>query len=192
MNATFRILYLRRFALASAFVITFARQRFEQWPGKKTPELQLLSEQDWFSEVANHELESDAACREAMSRLRWTAKAKFASVVKESLDQFAISNNEQLPSALSQLVPYLKPPVDSCLHGYEIAKPGWVKPPKPSSPNSERAETWAIVEKGNFTSDGIAIRDGSNLADPDYDMYMVVYQGGYYGYGHADAANRRK
>src|SRR5438477_1722126 len=163
--------------------VKLLEQRFEEWPGKKTPELQLLSGQDWLNEVANRELDSDAACSEAMSRLRFTAKGKFASAVNEALEEIAKSNKEQLPSELTQLMPYLKPPMDSFLEGYEIAKPGWVHPPKPSSPNSERAETWAIVEKGNFTPDGIPIRDGSNLADPDHDMYIVIYRGGFYGYG---------
>ncbi|MEY2429765.1 MAG: hypothetical protein QOJ40_2650, partial [Verrucomicrobiota bacterium] len=54
---------------------------------------------------------------------------------------------------------------------------------QPNSPNSERAETWALVEKGTLTPDGIPILDGSNLADPDYDKTVVIYRGGYYGYG---------
>lgn len=166
------------------------KARFEQWPGRATPEMQLLSEQDWLNEAANRELDTDEACREAISRLRWTAKGKFAVAVKTAIDQFTEANNGQLPSELSQLASYLKPPAESLLNGYEIAKPGWVKPPKPSSPNSERAESWAIVEKGNFTPDGIPIRDGSNLSDPDFDMYVVIYQGGHYGYGTGNARNR--
>jgi RNA polymerase sigma factor (sigma-70 family) len=165
--------------------VRLLKQRFEQWPGKRTPELQLLNEQDWLNEAAKQELDSDATCRKAMSQLRWTAKNRFASVVKEALEQFAKSSSEQLPSDPAQLKPYLQPPLDSILDGYEIAKPGSVHPPQPNSPNSERAETWALVEKGNFTPDGIPIRDGSNLADPDYDMYVVIYRGGSYGYGMA-------
>ena len=159
------------------------KERFDQWPGKKTPELQLLNEQDWLNEAAKRELDSDAACREAMAHLRWTAKGRFATAVKEALERFAKSNNEQLPSDPSQLMPFLKPPAGSMLEGYEIAKPGSVHPPQPNSPESVNAETWALVEKGNFTSDGIPIRDGSNLSDPDYDMYIVIYRGGHYGYG---------
>ena len=159
------------------------KERFDQWPGRKTPELQLLNEQDWLNEAAKGELDSDAACREAMGHLRWTAKGGFATSVKEAIEQFAKLNNEQLPSDPSQLIPFLKPPLDSILENYEIAKPGSVHPPQPNSPNSERAETWALVEKGNFTPDGIPIRDGTNLSDPDYDMYVVIYRGGYYGYG---------
>ena len=65
----------------------------------------------------------------------------------------------------------------ACLPNYEIAPPGSVKPPQPSSPNSERAETWALVEKGSLKA------DKSGLADPEYDMHIVIYDGGYYGYG---------
>jgi hypothetical protein len=78
---------------------------------------------------------------------------------------------------------FLKPPSDSILNGYEIAEPGWVHPPQPTSPNSKNAETWALVMKGSFTRNGTAIRDGSYLADPEKDMTVVVYNGGYYGYG---------
>ncbi|MBI3418479.1 MAG: sigma-70 family RNA polymerase sigma factor [Verrucomicrobia bacterium] len=155
------------------------KQRFDEWPGKKTPELQLLNGQDWLNEIAKHDLDSDVAYRKAMSELRNAAKKKFAHAVNEALEEFAKSNNEKFPSALSQLAPYLKSPVDSILEGYEIAKPGWVIRQEPGSPIPERAEPWALLEKGAFTPDGIPIRDGNNLADPDYDMYFVVYQNGF-------------
>jgi RNA polymerase sigma factor (sigma-70 family) len=163
--------------------VKLLKQRFDQWPRKKTPELQLLNEQDWLNEAAKRDLDSDTACREAMGKLRWTAKQKFATAVNEALEQFAKSNNEQLPSDPTQLIPFLKPPLDSILEGYEIAKPGSVHPPQPNAPESVRAETWALVEKGNFTPEGIPVQDGSNLSDPDYDMYMVIYRGSHYGYG---------
>jgi RNA polymerase sigma factor (sigma-70 family) len=162
--------------------VKLLRQHFQQWP-KKTPELQLLDEQDWLNEVVNFELENDEACRKAMSAVRFAAKHKFATAVNEALEQFVKANNDQLPSNPSQLMPYLKPPLNSFLDAYEIARPGWVQVPQPNSPNAERAATWALVAKGSFTSNGIAIRDGNILADPDYDMYMVIYRGGSYGYG---------
>jgi len=56
--------------------------------------------------------------------------------------------------------------MDSILETNEIAKPGSVHPPLPNA-NSERAETWAPVETENFTPDGIPIRDGYNLSDPE-------------------------
>ena len=78
-----------------------------------------------------------------MGHLRWTAKSKFAGAVIEALERFANSNNEHLPSNLSQLTPYLTPPADSRLQSYQIAKPGSVHPPRPNSPSSGRAGTWA-------------------------------------------------
>jgi hypothetical protein len=68
------------------------------------------------------------------------------------------------------------------LDGYDIAEPGWVHPPQPNSPKSENAESWALIAKGSFTADGKAVRDGSYEADPEYDMTIVIYQGGWYGY----------
>ena len=163
--------------------VKLLKQRFEAWPGKKTPELQLLSDKDWLDEAAFHELDSETACRQSMSRLRSTAKRKFASAVNEAIDQYVGSNNAQLPSDLSELQPYLKPPMDSFLGGYQIAKPGWLHPPQPGGSHSERAATWAIIESGSFTPDGVFLGDTSLLPDPDYDVYHVIYQGGYYGYG---------
>ncbi|MDQ6630940.1 MAG: hypothetical protein M3Y82_04180, partial [Verrucomicrobiota bacterium] len=163
--------------------VKLLKQRFEEWPGKKTPELELLTEQDWLDETQKRTLETDNQCRDAMGQLRNRAKYKFGEVVNEALEQFYKSNNRQLPTDLAQLLPYLKPPINSFLEGYEIAKPGWVKPPQPSSPNSERAESWAIVPKGSFTPNGVAIRDGTDLPDPEFDSHVVIYRGGTFSYG---------
>ncbi len=171
-------------AAAQAWVerVKLLKRQFDHWPGKKPPELQLLNEQDWLNEVANRELDSDVAIRETMSKLRLEAKRKFAVTVKEALELFVQSNNGQYPSAPSDLVAYLKPPVDSLLDGWEIAKPGSVHPPQPNSPDSKRAETWALVEKGTFNN-GIPDFKGGGLSDPDYDMNVIIYRGGYYMYG---------
>jgi hypothetical protein len=165
--------------------VNLLRQRFEQWPGKKTPELQLLSQQDWLNEAVKSELDTEDDRRRAMSHLRNKAKWKFADAIIPSIDQFAQSNNGQPPADISQLKPLLEPPIDSCLDAWEIAKPGWVTPPMPNSPDAERAKTWALVEKGSFSPDGIAAPDQNSLADPEYDAHQVIYQGGTYGYGPA-------
>jgi RNA polymerase sigma factor (sigma-70 family) len=149
------------------------KRRFVQWPGKKTPQVGLLTEQDWLNEVADNVLDTDDACRESMSRLRIQAKNIFAIAVTEAMRQFAESNNNRLPSDPSELKPYMTPPADLCLDEYELAKPGWkISPPTP----------WALVEKGTFTPDGTAIRDRSILADPQFDMFQIVVPGSTRGY----------
>ena len=162
--------------------VELLKRRFEQWP-KKTPELELLAEQDWLDEVAKHKLEDDFAFRESMARLRHLAKTKFAGIIHEALEQFARANNDQMPTELSQLEHYLKPPMASWLQNYDVAKPGWINPPQPNSPNSKRAESWAMITKGTLSAEGVPVHNGSNLEDPEHDMVIVIYRGGSYGYG---------
>ena len=170
-------------ALEWAKRVKTLKERFLQWPGKKTLEIQMLTEQEWLNEAAARKLDSEDDCRQAMSKLRMEAKNKFSTEVNKAMKLFAEKNNNQLPSDPSELEPYLGPPANLCLADWQIAKSGWVYPPQPNSPDSANAETWALVEKGSFTSDGKAIRDGSYVADPEYDMTVVIYQGGCYSYG---------
>ena len=159
------------------------KQRFEEWPGRKTPELKLLGEQDWLNEAAIHKLDSDEDARQAMSNLRWKAKNEFSDLVNKALAQFTKDNNQRLPTDPAELAQYLESPANACLANWQVAQPGWVHPPQPNGPNSEKAEVWALIEKGSFTPDGVAIRDGSYVADPNFDMTVVIYQGGCYAYG---------
>lgn len=162
-------------ARAWADRVKWLQQRSQQWSRKTIPELQLLDEQDWLNEVAADQLDSDKACRQAMSRLRSKAKIKLAASVKEAMEQFIKANNGQLPSDLSQLTPFLNPSLESCLQGYEFAKPGWVS-------LNNKHPLWAVVERGGFSADGSAIRDGSTLSDPEFDEYRVISSEGNWGY----------
>jgi hypothetical protein len=112
--------------------------------------------------------------------LRTAAKEKFAILMRDALNHYTSDNDGRLPEDVSQLKPYLAPPGDVILDGYEIAKPGWVHPPQPNSPESKNAETWALVMKGAFTPDGKGLSDGNYLSDPEYDMNLVLFKGGHY------------
>ena len=169
-------------ALAWVKRVKLLKERFEQFQGKKTPEIQFLTEQDWLNKAAERELDTDDAFRQSMSNLRIAAKGRFAHVVNKALKEFARDNNQQLPTELSQLAPYLAPPADSILDGYQMTKPGWIQLSKLSSHNAECARAWAIVDKGTFTPEGEPNRDGSNLADPDFDAPFVICQGNSFGY----------
>lgn len=162
-------------AQALADKVKLLRQRFEKWPGKKTPELQLLSEQDWLNEVVNDQFDSDAACRQAMSRLRSKAIGQFSDAAKGAMEQFIQANNDQLPTDPSQLTPYLNAPAGSCLDGYEFADHEWVS-------LNNKHPLWALIEKGSFTPNGIALRDGSTLSDPQYDEYRIISSEGSWSY----------
>ena len=95
---------------------TQLRQRLEQMPDKKIPELQLLTDKDWFDAIKNaKQLETDADFRQALNNLRNSAKNAFGDMTREALKKYAEANNGLLPGDLSQLKPYFETPVDDAI-----------------------------------------------------------------------------
>jgi RNA polymerase sigma factor (sigma-70 family) len=88
------------------------KERLEQMPEKKIPELQFLTDQEW-QQVASisGKLETEADYRVAFSRARERAKELFARWLGQALHNYAKANNGMLPTDLSQLKPYFTPPV---------------------------------------------------------------------------------
>jgi RNA polymerase sigma factor (sigma-70 family) len=105
---------------------TQLRQRLEQMPDKKIPELQLLAEKDWFDAVKNiDQLETDADFRLAFNQLRTIAKSDFAGMTEKALGAYLQANGGQLPADLSQLMPYFQTPVDEAiLQRYSLLQTG--------------------------------------------------------------------
>lgn len=112
------------------------KQRTDQWPDKKIPELQLVNDQDWFDAVGQtNSLASDADFRQALDRLRRAAKNKLVPLLQQALKNYAASNGGQLPSDLSQLQPFLDPSVDSAmLQRYQMVQGGNLSDLPPHQP----------------------------------------------------------
>ena len=104
------------------------KQRLEQMPDKKIPELQLVTDKDWFDAVKSvKKLETDDDFREAFSDLRRNVKNEFARMLQQALRGYAKANADELPSDLSQLKPYFDKPVDDAmLARYSLLKTGKV------------------------------------------------------------------
>jgi RNA polymerase sigma factor (sigma-70 family) len=103
------------------------KERLEQTPGARIPELQLLTEKDWLH-AARGELETDADYRRALSTLRSTAENQVAQMMKTALTRYLRNNSKQFPSDLAQLQPYFDSPLDdSILQRWEIAPAQTVK-----------------------------------------------------------------
>ena len=101
------------------------KQRLEQTPNAKIPELQLLNEQDWLTASRGWDLDSENGVRSAMSGLRGLAEQKFANITQRALTIFSTAYQKPFPTDLSQLQPYFDPPVDaSILQRWEILPPG--------------------------------------------------------------------
>ena len=117
-------------SLAKSWVnrVNQLRQRLEQWPDKKIPELQFLTDEDWLN-AAKGKLETDTDYRKALSALRAAGEQKFiATLLQPALKEYGKANNGQLPADLSELQPYFQSPVDEAiLQRWEVAPADTVK-----------------------------------------------------------------
>ncbi|MCI0350640.1 MAG: hypothetical protein L0Z53_14545, partial [Acidobacteriales bacterium] len=104
------------------------KERLEQWPEKKIPELQFVTEEDWLN-AAKGNLNTEADYRRALSSLRAAGENKFiTTLLRPALKEYGRANNGQLPADLSQLQSYFKSPVDEAiLQRWEVAPAETVK-----------------------------------------------------------------
>ena len=102
------------------------KQRLEQMPDKKIPELEYLEQKDWL-DAANRvkQLGTDEDIRKALDTLRGSAKRNFGSKLQTALRQFTDASGGVLPTDMSQLQPYFNPPVDAAmLARYQLTQTG--------------------------------------------------------------------
>ena len=104
------------------------KDRLDQSPGRRIPEFQFLTDQDWFNAIGKSgQLETDADFDHAMSSLRTAAKNQFADSTQEALRKYADANNGQTPANMAQLQPYFGTTVDdSVMQRYQLGQSGAV------------------------------------------------------------------
>jgi RNA polymerase sigma factor (sigma-70 family) len=139
-------------------------------PDKGIPELQFLSDQDWFNAVGKDNLlQSDDDYREALQRLRRSAKNQFAPMMQHALQAFTQANDGQLPGDVAQLKPFFDPPVDDAiLQRYQMVQNGKVSDVPPNQPlvaekapvDGEHDTIYMMMLNGTAVADG----KGWNLA----------------------------
>jgi len=102
------------------------KQRIEQMPDKKIPELQLVTDKDWFDAVKSvKQLETEDDYRQAFDGLRRNVKSEFVGMLQQALRGYTKANDGMLPADLSQLKPYFEKPVDDAILGrYSLLQQG--------------------------------------------------------------------
>lgn len=121
----------------------------QRMPEKKIPELQLLTENDWLSVAKDVSLQSEPEVRQALSKLRNTAKHKFATYALQAVDKFVAANG-QMPTEISQLKPFFEVPVDDAmLQRYQVLPP---------ADGGNLQDNWVMGER--------------ERVDPDYDQHL--------------------
>jgi len=123
---------LGKYAMNSVLAAKVAqlKQKLEQMPDKKIPELQFLSEIDWADAARDADLNTDDGIRQALSKLREEAENTFLNdMMKNAIKEYLAANGNVLPSDLSQLKPYFDVPVtDAMLQRYQLLQTGTPDP----------------------------------------------------------------
>ncbi len=113
-------------ATARVAKVNQLKQRLEQRPSEKIPELQYLTTQDWLRGATySGDLKTDDDLDRALSQLRRDAKRTFAYSLGEALANYIAGNNGSLPGDISQLESYFNPPIDgTILQRYQLLQTG--------------------------------------------------------------------
>ncbi|HEV2695392.1 MAG TPA: sigma-70 family RNA polymerase sigma factor [Verrucomicrobiae bacterium] len=96
---------MQRF-LAARTVAEQITKHLDDMPDKSIPELKLLTDVDWLNATKDAKFDTDADTRNTLSKLRSLAKNRLP--IGRSLNAFIQANNNQLPTDLSQLKPYVE------------------------------------------------------------------------------------
>lgn len=114
--------------LAQARDMALLKQKLQQMPDKRIPELQFVTEKDWANAVRDADLTTEDGVREALSKLRETAINTFLNeMMKRAFKNYLAAHDGILPSELSELKPYFDAPVsDAMLQRYKLLQTGKV------------------------------------------------------------------
>jgi hypothetical protein len=138
------------------------KQRMQETPNARIPELQLLTEEDWIS-IANRKLDSDDDYRQALAGLRQVADGKWVATLHLALHRFGKANGGQFPTDLAQLKTYFDSPADDAmLQRWQIVAANTV-------PKRVDGGNWVITQKA--------------AVDAEFDRCFVIGLGGYNGTG---------
>ncbi len=101
------------------------RQTLKQRPNLSIPELQLLSNDDWFDAATKAKLDSDDDVRRTLASLRLRATDLMSDKMRAALNAYLKASDGTLPERIDQLLPFFNPPIDSAwLNRYEILHTG--------------------------------------------------------------------
>lgn len=128
------------------------REFLSRFPEQGIPELKLITDADWQTAVASN-LETPDDYQYAIASLRTLAERRFATLLQPALSAFLQANNQQFPTDVAQLRPFVGDHIDGAmLSRYRVA-------PGSEIPNMKFGD-WIITQH--------------RLINPDYDMLAVI------------------
>jgi RNA polymerase sigma factor (sigma-70 family) len=119
--------------------VSLLKQRLEQMPQARIPELQLATDRDWL-DAAKGDLNDEQDYRRALSYLRNIAENKFVDQLQPALKKYLDANNGKFPTDTSQLQPYFSTPVGPALLQH------WQVAPSTDLSNLGMGGEWILTE----------------------------------------------
>jgi hypothetical protein len=123
--------------------VNLLKQRLDQMPNSKIPELQFATEIDWLNAaLGTSQLNKDEDYLWDLHNLFEAVEDRFGKMGNKALQKYIQANNGQFPTDLSQLQSYFDSPVDDAiLQRYEIV-------PASSIPKAaEVGDNWLVAQK---------------------------------------------
>jgi RNA polymerase sigma factor (sigma-70 family) len=151
--------------------VRLLKERLDQEPNEKNPEIQFLNEHDWIM-AADRKLDSEDDFRAAFSDLRGRGEGAFLGMAEAALGKYLATNTGEFPTDLAKLIPYFeKPPPDEILQRYQIV-PGKSMPQ--SNPSGTSGD-WLITLKSPDSGSQWALgRDGLGATSQEDSQEMAV------------------
>jgi len=110
---------------ALAAKVELLRQKLDQVPGQRIPELKFAGEKDWLQAAMRVQTDADDDVLKGLSLLRTLAKSKAAPSLSEALQGYLSANNGDVPTSIAQLKPFAPAPLDDAiLDRYELVLAG--------------------------------------------------------------------
>lgn len=95
--------------------VALLRQKLEQMPGQKIPELKFADEVDWLKAAKRVQTDSDEDVRKGLSLLRTLADIKAVPYLQSALQAYIAANKGNPLTSMDQLKPFVQPPLDDAI-----------------------------------------------------------------------------
>lgn len=152
--------------------VRLLKERLEQTPAAKIPEMQYLTEQDWLTAAKESKVATDDDFKKDFSDLRSRAEGKFLDSAADALRKYMGTNNGAFPTEVSQLKPYFEnPPGDDILDRYKIVPASSI----PQANMSGDSSGWLITLKSP-DSDALWFmnQNGAGASSPGDEMAILA------------------
>ena len=147
------------------------RQRFDQMPDKRIPEMAFLTDKDWAAATRDADLTTADGTRQAMKDLRSSAKGNFLNAMRGAFRKYAAAaNGGSLPDSTAEFARLLNE--NSALLPTELAQ---LKPYFDARVDDAMLQRYVFrLSKQHDNLSDILVKETAPPVDPEYDTHHEI------------------